>query len=407
MTTATNERLDSMVGTLRQLYPNAGISLSQRLEPDARGFRLVPSGANPRLAVPAGSATAASLTVQRPCASDTALHTGRRTALGYLLRRRLGRVLMPAGIGIHDVSESIEQTLAEVFDQPVLLGLMTGSARANRKPVLSVFSLDGREIGFAKLGLGELASRLIRDEHRALELLQAKPNASFQAPRPIALADFAGNPLLVMTALRPDVRQRRLWLPAGAAQAISNSVDTYCTELDGSTWMAGLSETLSGVPAPEAREAEALLADLARQFATIPVRFGGAHGDFGPWNMARQGERLYVWDWERFGGDMPAGLDLCHFAVHGLLGTHPTAAAALKAFNAADLRAGILRLQGNLALQNAHLQLLPLMYLATLATRFIADGHRYEVPATFALGTGHLRLAQEMLAMTQGGSINV
>lgn len=407
MTSVASERLDTMVGTLRHLYPNASLSFTQRLAPEAQGYRFVPSGANPRLAVPAGSATAASLTVQRPCASDTVIHTGRRTALGYLLQQRWGKVLMPSGIGIHDSSDSIEQTLSEIFGQPVLLGLMTGSARANRKPVLSVFSTDGEEIGFAKLGLGELASQLINDEHQALLAVQRQANPSFRAPRPIALADFGGNPLLVMSALRPDVRQRRLWLPASAAEAIVNTASTYITWVEGSPWMTELRETLAAVPAPEAREVEVLLSDLAQKFPTIPVRFGGAHGDFGPWNMARQGQNLFVWDWERFSGDMPAGLDLYHFAVHELLRTNPTADAAIKAFGAPDLRAGILRLQGNLAHHDVHLQMLPLMYLSSLATRFIADGAKYNVTDTFALGAGHLRLARELLTLTQGGTINV
>lgn len=407
MTAVRSERLDSLLGTLVQLYPKSDIRLTERMPVETKGFRLVPSGANPRLAVPAQSAQAAQLTVQRPCASDTLVHTARRTALGLLLRVRYGRMLMPAGIGIEDAAESIEQTLSDIFGHPVLIGLMTGSARANRKPVLSIFSTNGQELGFAKLGLGELAAQLISDEHWALSTIASRPSSAFKAPAPVTLAEFEGNPLLVMTSLRPDVRQRRLRLPTAAAESILEYAPTYNTTLDSSPWITRLSETLAGLGTAESRELEKLLATLARKYSSTPVRFGGAHGDFGPWNMGRQADKLCIWDWERFSADMPAGLDLYHFAAHEKLRDAPSASEARRIFNLTDLRTGTLRLQGNLQQHHVHLELLPLMYLATLATRFITDGHRYAVPETYALGTSHLRLAEELLTATQGEASHV
>lgn len=407
MTAVRSERLDSLLGTISQLYPKSDIKLAERMPAQTVGFRLVPSSTNPRLAVPAQSAQAAQLTVQRPCASDTFVHTARRTALGLLLRLRYGRKLMPAGIGIADTADSIEQTLSEIYGHPVLIGLMTGSARANRKPVLSIFTAEGQEVGFAKLGLGELAAQLITDEYSALSNIAARPHPAFTAPSPIALAQFEGNPLLVMTSVRPDIRQRGLWLPTAAAKAVVHYAPVYTTKLGTSPWLNQLNTTLAGLGTAEGRQLELLLKALVRKYRATPVRFGGAHGDFGPWNMGRQSGKLCIWDWERFSPDMPAGLDLYHFAAHEKLRTATSSRTVSRIFHRADLRAGILRLQGNLQAQDAQMDLLPLMYLATIAARFISDGHHYQVPDTYALGISHLRLAEELLATTQGEATHV
>jgi hypothetical protein len=51
---------------------------------------------------------------------------------------------------------------------------------------------------------------------------------------------------------------------------------------------------------------------IERRHGDEEIAFGAWHGDFTPWNMARLGERTYVWDWER-AAPAPAGLDLLHF----------------------------------------------------------------------------------------------
>ena len=34
--------------------------------------------------------------------------------------------------------------------------------------------------------------------------------------------------------------------------------------------------------------------------------------------MARSGQRVLLWDWERFETDVPIGLDRCHYLVNAL-----------------------------------------------------------------------------------------
>ena len=43
------------------------------------------------------------------------------------------------------------------------------------------------------------------------------------------------------------------------------------------------------------------------------LALGRWHGDWAPWNMASEGGRLRVWDWERTAPHRPVGLDAIHF----------------------------------------------------------------------------------------------
>lgn len=400
MTITANERLSSLVETLQVLYPESDVELSKRIPNSQPGLRLAPSQSAPRLAVPAHSRRAAQLAVLRPCASDTFVHTLRRNALGIILRNPLGALAMPAGVHINRTANSIEAKLEQIFDQPVLIALMTGSPRANRKPVLSIFDQSGAELGFAKVGLGELAGTLVENEYFALNSMAQTGSKTMTIPRVIAFEKFDEHPLLVISTLRPDVRQKPLTLPVPAAESVLHSTAVVDRRIAGSRWAEKIVEDLASVTIPEARRIEGFLRQLSSHFAEVPVRFGGVHGDFGAWNMARSSTVPMIWDWERYSGDCPGGVDLYHFALHTKLRSKLSAEAAYKLFDSPALRAGILRLQGHSAHHESQLSLLPLMYLITIATRFVADGFHHQVPPTLTLGVRHLELAEALMALT-------
>ena len=46
------------------------------------------------------------------------------------------------------------------------------------------------------------------------------------------------------------------------------------------------------------------LARLAERYADQPVALGSWHGDWVPWNMARDGEEVLLWDWEHYEDDV-------------------------------------------------------------------------------------------------------
>src|SRR6266511_2233131 len=58
---------------------------------------------------------------------------------------------------------------------------------------------------------------------------------------------------------------------------------------------------------------EGCLARIEERCGDMRFEFGRWHGDWVPWNLAWDGERLFAWDWEHSGGDAPLGFDLLHW----------------------------------------------------------------------------------------------
>jgi hypothetical protein len=106
-----------------------------------------------------------------------------------------------------------------------------------------------------------------------------------------------------------------------------------------------------------------LLERLSDHSGEQPVRFGSWHGDWGPWNMAWAGERVRLWDWERFSRGVPCGLDALHYALAGeperarLSSLRESAAKALEAFS----------------VRPDERDLLLALYVTALTARFLPD----------------------------------
>lgn len=106
-----------------------------------------------------------------------------------------------------------------------------------------------------------------------------------------------------------------------------------------------------------------------------------------------------VWDWERYSQDIPLGLDLFHFSSHESLrriGDFESANTALTNPHLARAVQSLHRQYTDSSESNDLAQLLPLMYLATMAARFITDGFRHSVRDTLALGQWHVAVLKEL-----------
>ena len=93
------------------------------------------------------------------------------------------------------------------------------------------------------------------------------------------------------------------------------------------------------------------------------------HGDLNPGNIAVVAGACPVWDWERFGTDVPPGFDLLHHDLHEAItmrGRTPRDAATdLLAAGAVGL--------APLGLTPASADLVTCAYLLTLAERYLGD----------------------------------
>jgi hypothetical protein len=146
-----------------------------------------------------------------------------------------------------------------------------------------------------------------------------------------------------------------------------------------SSYVVDLSRRLEVLQASrEVRLLRAALASLVDVAGHVPLRFGAWHGDWTPWNMAADGARLMLWDWEHYEVDVPAGFDALHLAVNSAVRNGSPVRAAVR-----DAQEGSSDLLRPFQDAGAAAPLTVLLYVVHLASRYLEDG---EVEAGTTLG---------------------
>ena len=206
--------------------------------------------------------------------------------------------------------------------QPVTVSLGIGTDRANRKPVLGVFDRSGRPIAFAKVGDSPVAGGHVRDEARALALVNEQDWSVVTTPELLAHRTWRGMEVMVMSALRPPAwRGRGVWpIPDDAADEVSRLFSSGRSTLVDSPMWRRCEDSVLAVGDDAIREVlVSAMSTVLDAAGDRQLDLGGFHGDFTPWNLARVGERTLLWDWERFETGVPRGFDRLHYAVNASL----------------------------------------------------------------------------------------
>jgi len=268
-------------------------------------------------------------------------------------------------------SPCIEDPLRAVLGRESLhLTMPVGPPRANRKPVLQVTDDSGRVLAYAKVGHNELTRELVRREAEALRRLQAIPLTQVRTPRVVELVDWRELSVLVLEPLDVEVRRVR---GRTARQRLLAVVDEIA-RVDGVTNLRWDQSPLRAKLIREAARCGALAAPLVHALdelaQDVAVATGAWHGDLNPGNVALTDDRCPVWDWERFGQQVPLGFDLLHHDLHRditVRGEDPRRAAQGLVTAAPDLLSPL-----GVAPEAA--DLVARAYLVTLAQRYVHDG---------------------------------
>lgn len=368
-------------------------------------LRVVPSASKPRLLVPAdGAASRAALT------SGGAIRGWRarvvRASSGTLLRGPLWRAAFRDRLVVVDTgggAPTLEDALAELLGEPVLLAVNVRPPSPTRKPVVQVLDARGRTLAYAKIAWHGFSGRNVRAEATFLSSI-AGADLGLAAPTPIGELTWRGYPVLVTApmpaSLRrypasrgvPDVDLTRgiaslfgttatPWRASRARTELhARAAELAADDPPGDGTPTGLPPSLRPVPQPARRpepqpvlkvvgqEVLRLLEQMDRS-AEVPVESGAWHGDWSPWNLGLQGGRLWAWDWEFARRDVLMGLDLVHFPFQlafiarrqGLA----TSLAAARAGAAPSLAALGVDPQGRDLVYAAHTAEIALRYLAS------------------------------------------
>jgi hypothetical protein len=296
----------------------------RRDDMDAGGRRrmwVFPGPDRPRLLVPAGRRVAGSA-LRTFNDSMSQFARIRRAALGASLRLRLNGLMRLDDIVVGSAPGGPEPSLLEhletVLGRPVEVGVALGpELRPNIKPVLQVLSPQGELVAFAKIGWNELTKRLIENEAASLSRFHEVRPSTFDVPELLHVGLWADRGIvLVSPGPRPLIRRcaRNAPAPVASEQEVARSAWHSVELLGEGSYLEGLRERLSLAAADDV-----VTVDLRRALNVVVERwgelhlpFGAWHGDWAPWNMSRSNGRLFVWDWERYGGPVPQGFDHVH-----------------------------------------------------------------------------------------------
>jgi hypothetical protein len=219
--------------------------------------------------------------------------------------------------GADPAADSIERHLGACLGTDVRVGVLLGTPRVNQKPVLQVFDLGGRLLGFAKIGHNPLTAALVRREAQALATVGAHDARSFRAPRILHHGQWAGLEVLVISPLVTDPRRPVPHdLRLDAMREVAHLAGSTAQSLAGSPFWSRLRDEADRLPDhPDGDRVRAAMDDIERSHGGHPVLLGGWHGDWGHWNMGLVAGGLGLWDWERYDPQVPVGFDAVHFVA--------------------------------------------------------------------------------------------
>ena len=188
-----------------------------------------------------------------------------------------------------------------------------------RKPMLQVVGPGGQVIAYAKVAWNDVTAANVRAEHQALLAFADAPDAHLRTPEVVAMVEHRGFPVLVTRPMPEGVRRYRAGddpPPVSADREISDVLTAGGSD-------ASIAERLRSrlaVVADGATRAEGLrraivaaATEVAGDLDASGLVAGAWHGDWAPWNLGRDGDMLWIWDWEHWRPHVPVGLDVPHF----------------------------------------------------------------------------------------------
>lgn len=349
------------------LWPPGSGQLTRR--PGRRPALLVlPSRRSPRLLVPTGIPSAASMLARH---SRSRLQRFGQAVLSRAVRSGVLPLLPVWRIVAHDDGpglSSIQSYVRAHLPTAAAVGVLLGPPRANAKPVLRVFDAAGRTIAFGKIGHNDLAAALVRHEHRVLQELRGAGFTHLEAPNVLHCGTWRGLEVLLIEALASSDRSGPSWkTPLSAMCELAEHADVTNGAIGVSSYLRGLRDRAAVLPksSPVHDRVEA----VASRVAQTHLSFGRWHGDWAPWNMGNGSDPVPLWDWERSQVDVPLGFDVVHFILQEQFKDQVGATAALAAVREGS-EAALARWYRDREQTDATV----LLYLCEILTRYVADG---------------------------------
>jgi hypothetical protein len=332
---------------IEALWADARVAMNVPTTKDAETYAVVPSARRPRFLLPASSSGAAlgslrsynNLRPPRVRAARSAVALALRTPARRFVSR--DRVIVtwpdPANSPV-----SLLRDILGVRDLAFAIGLAPRGP--NRKPVLQAFSSTGRPLAFVKVGWNEITRARVRNESEALRLWK-DAKSPLRVPRLLHEDSLGSLHLSVSAPLPPEVTryETRSGVPLEALRSVWGHEAGRRGEIARDPYVRSLRErSLALSDAGRRRLLVGIIDAVADRDGSREVNFAPSHGDWVPWNLAREGDFVHAFDWEHWSAERPLGFDVVHWHFQSafIAGEKPLAAAwtAATAGAAQDLK---------------------------------------------------------------------
>lgn len=291
-----------------------------------------------------------------------------RVGAAELFRHRIVIAPGPAGVG-RDIVSHLQEVLGR---SEIVPSLYIGPPRANRKPILQLISPAGETVGFAKVAMNDLTTRLVQAEAAALGRLRGVRLRRLEVPRLLHAGTWRQHSVVVQRAFpASSLHPFAVTAVSPAMVDLATAFGIRTLQVNRSDYWDGLRDRLASL---RRREFGDPMADLLRQLAIVSAdvatTFGAWHGDWTPWNMTMRGGRAQLWDWERFETGVPVGFDALHYRMQDAitrLGVAPFDAARSSLDDASAILAPF-------ALPERAPAIVAALYLLEIGERYARDG---------------------------------
>jgi hypothetical protein len=319
----------NLVARVRPIWPEpVELHVSRNVLPgrrDGQDYLVLPALRRPVLLVPAGRRAAAGAIVrfdegQRARLLLRLLAGAQRT--GLLRRLPVARV----SVGPADDGGVLQEVRKAVPGADAIV-VRLGRPRHGRAVILNALDTRGRSVAFAKCAWGVRVADL-EQERDNLAAVAHDQIPGVRAPEVLAFVRLEDSAALVLEALTPkSPATGESGLPVEAMKALAGCRGWQRTSVSDSEVVKRLRDGIAAVRDEQARSwLQSELDRMVSELGDVETRAGSWHGDWVPWNMARDGTTILLWDWEHHEPGVPPGFDHLHYLAQELrlrVGTSP------------------------------------------------------------------------------------
>ena len=192
--------------------------------------------------------------------------------------------------------------------------LFTGTVGPNNK--MLVFQENENGNSFFKVATTEQSKRIIHNEENTIRKVQTLKSANFYIPK---IKSSVENCLEIEDISALSLRYNSLEnIHVNALKEI-NAIDQKV--VDWKLFSDGLNIDVNFDQIDELNDTRIprgivkKLKQLRKNSQSEEIHLGFSHGDFTPWNMYKDGDKIALYDWELANSNAPIGFDAFHFII--------------------------------------------------------------------------------------------